>query len=534
MAASQPFGVSCKGGLNTNLNQLEMLGQPGLATKLVNFEVDPDGGYRRINGYTAFGDTRPNGSNEILGLAVYADGLIACSGDGIFFSPDGENAWLQINRASVHSSGDNYTAFTGRSMDARTNQRQSSFALYEGNTDYGQIIICDGVNKPFYFHMEGTGSLTTRTFYAEEITVTNTHAPTVCAVHDHHLVVAGADAAKDTIYYSHNFEPENFNGAGAGSIKLSDQVVGLKSFRGDLIIFCRNSLHKLININDSSNIAVVPITQNVGCLSSHSIQEIGGDLVFLSPDGIRSVAGTSRIGDVELGSVSRQIQSIISTVANDINSFTITSAVLRSKSQYRLFYSTASGSTVSAKGIIGTLTANGFEWSETIGIQATGFASGFEATGIEKLYHGDNQGYVYNHNTGNTFIATGTAFNINAIYQTPNYDFGDIGTRKTLHYVKISITPEGEVQPSLRVRYDYEDTDIPQPADYVLDSVPLPALFGTAVFSTAIFGASNDPMLRQAIQGSGSVCNFRISSSDQNAPYAINGLYINYVPSGRR
>ena len=81
---------SCKGGLNTNLNQLEMLAQPGLATKLVNFEVDPDGGYRRINGYTAFGDTRPNGSNKILGLAVYADGLIACSGDGIFFSPDGE------------------------------------------------------------------------------------------------------------------------------------------------------------------------------------------------------------------------------------------------------------------------------------------------------------------------------------------------------------------------------------------------------------------------------------------------------------
>ena len=534
MAASQPYGVSCKGGLNTNLNQLEMLAQPGLATKLVNFEVDPDGGYRRINGYTAFGDTRPNGSNEILGLAVYADGLIACSGDGIFFSPDGENAWLQINRASVAGTGDNHTAFTGRSMDARTSQAQTSFTIFEGNTDYGQIIITDGVNKPFLFSMTGTGGLTTRTFFAEEVTVSGTTAPTVCAIHDQHLVVAGAPTAKNTVFYSTLLDPSSFSGTGSGSILLPDQVVGIKSFRSDLIIFCRNSIHKLININDSNSIAIVPVTQNVGCLSSHSIQEIGGDLVFLSPDGIRSVAGTSRIGDVELGSVSRQIQSIISTVANGINSFTITSAVLRSKSQYRLFYSTASGSTVSAKGIIGTLTANGFEWSETIGIQATGFASGFEVTGIEKLYHGDNQGYVYNHNTGNTFIATGTVFDINAIYQTPNYDFGDIGTRKTLHYAKISITPEGEAQPSLRVRYDYEDTDIPQPADYVLDSVPLPALFGTAVFATAIFGASNDPMLRQAIQGSGSVCNFRISSSDQNAPYAINGIYINYVPSGRR
>ena len=533
MAASQPFGISCKGGLNTNLNQLEMLAQPGLATKLLNFEVDPDGGYRRINGYTAFGSTRPNAANKILGLEVYADGLIVCSGDGIFFSVDG-NSWLQINRANVHSSGDNYTTFTGRSLDARTGQKQSSFALYEGNTDYGQIIICDGVNKPFYFHMEGTGSLTTRTFFAEEITVNNTDAPTVCAVHDHHLVAAGADASKDTIFYSHNFEPENFNGAGAGSIKLSDQVVGLKSFRDDLIIFCRNSLHKLVNINDSNNIAILPITQNVGCLSANSIQEIGGDLVFLSPDGIRSVAGTSRIGDVELGSVSRQIQSVIEEIATAVNTFTITSVVLRSKSQYRLFYTVDGETPRASKGIIGTLTPNGFEWSQTQGIQASGLASGFNRDSIEKEYHGDQNGYVYNHNSGNNFIASGVPFDIDAQYATPNYDFGDIGTRKTLHYAKISITPEGEVQPTLRVRYDYEDTSIPQPPDYVLDEVPLPAIFGTSVFGTAIFGASNDPMLRQALQGSGHSCSFRVSSLDKKAPYAINGIYINYVPAGRR
>ena len=533
MAASQPFGISCKGGLNTNLNQLEMLAQPGLATKLINFEVDPDGGYRRVNGYTAFGDTRPNGNNKILGLEVYADGLIVCSGDGIFFSVDGAS-WLQINRASVAGTGDNYTAFTGRSFDARTSQLQSSFALYEGNTDYGQIIICDGVNKPFYFHMEGTGSLTTRTFFAEEITVTGTTAPKTCVVHDHHLVVAGADAAKDTIYYSKNFTPEDFTGTGSGAIKLSDQVIGLKSFRDDLIIFCRNSLHKLININNASTIEIVPITQNVGCLSEDSIQEIGGDLVFLSPDGIRSVAGTSRIGDVELGSVSRQIQSITSTLAKSIDTYTIASSVLRSKSQYRLFYTIDGESSRVSKGIIGTLTSNGFEWSETQGIQATAFMSGFSSNGIEREFHGDLDGYVYNHNQGNSFYEDGAAFNVDAQYTTPNYDFGDIGTRKTLHYAKISITPEGEVQPTLRVRYDYEDTSIPQPPDYVLDAVPLPAIFGSAVFGIAVFGASNDPMLRQAIQGSGHSASFRISSKDQNAPYAINGIYINYVPAGRR
>ena len=50
-------------------------------------------------------------------------------------------------------------------------------------------------------------------------------------------------------------------------------------------------------------------------------------MLFLSPDGIRTVAGTARIGDVELGSVSRQIQSIISDIAAD-SGFIITSGVL--------------------------------------------------------------------------------------------------------------------------------------------------------------------------------------------------------------
>ena len=58
-------------------------------------------------------------------------------------------------------------------------------------------------------------------------------------------------------------------------------------------------------------------------------------------------------------------------------------------------------------------------------------------------------------------------------------------TRKTMHYAKISVSPEGAVSPSLRVRYDYEDPNIPQPADYNLATIPLPATFGSSIFGTA-------------------------------------------------
>ena len=100
--------------------------------------------------------------------------------------------------------------------------------------------------------------------------------------------------------------------------------------------------------------------------------------------------------------------------------------------------------------------------------------------------------------------------------------------------MKISVSPEGEILPFLRLRYDYEDLDIPQPAPYPVVGIPIPSAFGSAIFAAATFGGSKDPMFRQAVEGSGHVTNFRITSDDQNAPYAINGLYVDYVPSGRR
>ena len=91
--------------------------------------------------------------------------------------------------------------------------------------------------------------------------------------------------------------------------------------------------------------------------------------------------------------------------------FTISSAVLRNKSQYRLFYSTANANNRRIKRNYRYFkTANGFEWSETLGIQATGFTTGFNSSGVEKEYHGDNKGYIYNHDIGTSFFKSGNSF----------------------------------------------------------------------------------------------------------------------------
>ena len=151
-----------------------------------------------------------------------------------------------------------------------------------------------------------------------------------------------------------------------------------------MIIFCNNSIFKLININNSTTVAVVPITENVGCMNRNTIQEIGGDLVFLSPDGLRTVAGTARIGDTELGVISNPIQSVLKEIANDIDNFQLCSAIIRNRSQYRLFYNVDATSNTTAKGFIGTLTRQGFQYSQTEGIKATAITSDFDKDGVEQ------------------------------------------------------------------------------------------------------------------------------------------------------
>ena len=539
MAASMPFSVPLEGGLNKSTNSLALLRTPGVATKLKNFEVSIEGGYRRINGYTLFGGdsaVRPNTSEDVEGLSVYADGVIAVVGNDIFFSQDG-TSYLQINKDSVSASGDNFSTFSGRSELSLTNLDQCEFALFEGTTDYGELVITDksGNNKPFLFKMTATSAvLSSRTFFVSQITISGSKTAKFCTIHDNHLVVAGDPTTPNTLYYSATGDIDSFSGSGSGSITLEDKIVGLKSFRNELFIFCQNSIFKLQNINNSSTIAVVPVTKNIGCLDGQTIQEIAGDLILLAPDGFRTVAGTARIGDVELGTISQAIQPIINKIVAASSSLQFSSVVLRDKSQYRMFYSSLTDNTTNSKGIIGTLRQNGFQWSETSGIQAPAIASGFDSNGVEKFYHGDRDGYIYNHDTGNNFNPAGTSTNIEAEYQSPDFDYGDLGTLKTLEFVKLSFTPEGDCQPTLRYKFDYDSNTTPQPLDITLESIPQPALFGTATFNSAKFGAAQQPLVRQALTGSGHSNFFRIFSEDTNAPYTINGLYINFRPAGRQ
>jgi|TARA_R110002110_G_scaffold330095_3_gene541437 hypothetical protein len=597
--AEQGVSVICEGGLDLVGTTHTLFRTPGVATELQNFESSIHGGYRRINGYTKFGSNQPNGSaDDVEGIFRYAKGVVACQGANIYYSTDG-STWTQVNKNTyqaktgtvtvssgsatitgsstafssefavgddIRVNGEEYnilsiTNNTSMAVDenfissassqtiykngatagqlssgsavARTNQSNCQFTVYEGESQYGELFITDGVNEIAQLKITISGS--TYTYSFKEIEARSAPVnPSLCTIFAERLIVAGQSANPQVLAYSTRLIPEDFTGASAGTIDVGDRIRAIKPFRNKLIIFCKDSIYQLSNLDSTPVLSGV--TKNIGCLDGNTVQEIGGDLIFLSPDGLRTIAGTARIDDIELSSISRKILPVFrDNVLPNLTNLVFSSMVVREKSQYRLFYYNSTKANNFQEGVIGTfkISSTGaavYEWSQTVGIPARRLHAGTDENNSEVLYHASDDGYVWQHDTGNNFGGS----NIEAVYKTPDLDYGDAGVRKTLYYLKTSIRAEG-TNNNLKVlpRFDFEDNTVPQPTEIDLGSLASPSAFGTSVFGTGIFGQTLFPQQRAILAGSGFTSNFKIRSTDTASPYTVSGFYVDFIPGGR-
>ena len=596
--AEQGISINCEGGLDLVSSTSLLFRTPGVAQRLNNFESSIHGGYRRISGFSKFGSSQVSGSNQLEGIFRYAKGVVACASSNIFYSADGDS-WTQVNKdtyqtktgtvavtsgsATITGSGTAFTTefaigddilingeqflvlsiATDTSMTAdgnfassassqaikkngatisqlnsasavsRGSQSLCEFTVYESNKQYGKLYIADGENKIAELVIEITDA-GVHTFSFKELNRSAPTDPSLVTIFGERLIVAGQSSNPQQVAYSTRLTPENFTGASAGTVDVGDQIVGIKSFRNKLIVFCKNSIYQLSNLDSTAVLSSV--TKNIGCVSGKTIQEIGGDLIFLAPDGLRTIAGTARIDDIELGSISRKILPVFrDDVFPNLSTITFSSMVIREKSQYRLFYFKNGTADLQQKGILGTfkISSQGvplYEWSQTTGIPARITHSGFDENDNEVHYHATTDGRVYNHDTGTSFDGS----NIPCEYKTPDLDYGDSGVRKTLYYIKTSIRAEG-ANDNLKVlcRYDFDDNNVPQPTELAIGSLASPAVFGTAVFASAVFGQTLFPQQKINLTGSGFTNNFRISSNGTGSSYTVSGFYVDYIPGGR-
>ena len=504
-----PYTASCGGGLILNKDVYNM--QPGEALQLTNFEPSTEGGYRRLNGTTKYNSTivpQVSSSDERVQMSAIFNSLIIAARGGTVSTGTTSGSWT--SRAT--SKGATYTYDFDKYNYNGTNKiiiATGEAAAFTLDTSYTEDII----------NATGGGTAPTNPKFVKSFA--------------NHMFYAGMSNATHNIIFSGPYTEDDFDSS-AGEIKVGDVVTGLKVFTDELFIFCQRSIYKITGTS-SSNFALAEIAKNVGTIAHHSIQEVSGDLLFLSADGIRTIAGTERIGDIELGTVSKQIQDRI----NDITYDNVTSLVIRDKSQYRLFYPVTTASESISKGIIAVIKVNpntnqlGYEYADIKGLKVSCCDSDY-ISNTEIVVSGGYDGYIYKQESENVWTRASATYNLDSTYRSPDMTMGDPGIRKSMERINLNWKPEGEVAASMYLQFNYNDVGTPQPSVITLESTGSGAYFGVGIYGTSAWGQGDLPITRKSVEGSGFAIALKITDTSNKIPWAIRGFQLEFVAGGRR
>jgi len=381
-----------------------------------------------------------------------------------------------------------------------------------------KIVLTDGINPAATY--DGSNY----------IQITSSFAPTdpkIAAEFQNHLFLTADPAEVSNLYFSAptaetDFDPAN----GAGVINVGFEIVTIKKFRNVLYIFGTNNIKRLVGEN-AANFRLETVTSNLGCLARDSVVELGGDLLFLAPDGIRPIGGTNKIGDVNLETVSKNIQATVNNLITSESLDNLSSVIIRSKSQFRYLFS-SSGS----NGLIGGLREfqgrYGFEFGQVFGLECTCADSGYIGQ-TEFVIHGSSSGKMFQQESGTSFDTE----NILSIYKTPFVYFENPEQRKNFYSTATYMKAEGSFNIALAVTYDYDNTDIITPENFSMANDSPGAFFDSgsniAIYDTTdIYDGNPSPVESVSFSGSGKSIAFTYVTDDTNESHSIQGYTVTY------
>lgn len=488
-------------------------------------------GWTKIN-VPSYGTVLVNGAGQ-TGSSLVIDGLTDNPKVGDTFTISGvEKVYTVLTTATVTSGGatlsispslasspaDNaaVTWLTANYSDSEK-LRTSKYRI----STTSKIVGVDGVNYPFIY--DGT------TYTVLDAT-TDLLGVSFVAFHKNHLVFAKGDK----IIFSSPYTDTDFNPAnGSGIISIGGVITGIIVFREALIVFTEESISQIVG-NTSADFVLQSITRNVGCVASDTIQEIGGDIMFLGPEGLRLLGATDRTGDFNLGVVSKVIQQEATDLILSSSSFA--SVVIKQKSQYRIFGYNSSITPASAKGILGTQmtadnTAN-IAWAETSGIKAY-VADGDYKNQTETLVFAHEDGYVYRLESGSSFDGS----NIVASFATPYVPINDPRVRKTFYKLFLYTDPLGSVTTSVNLKLDFDDRGSIQPETITLsNNTGSVGFYGTstAKYGTTVYGDRLKRLFQTQVVGSAFSVSLQFVSNGTDPAFSLDAATLEYSTHDRR
>jgi hypothetical protein len=426
-------------------------------------------------------------------------------------------ATLSIFPALDSSPADNAAVtFLGISSTGGSKARFVDFS-FDGTE---KTVMVDGVNYPL-------AGNTTVGVYRLNSTTDLLGASTVDSFSNHLFFGVG-----NKLIFSSPFDETDYLIAnGAGTVLVQGKITGLKNFRDKLVIFTNSRIYQLTG-SSVTDFKLDEIVGELGCAEPDSIQEVGGDLLFLGPDGLRFVGATARIGDFNLSLASAPIQDPLNAFRSKYTS--LCSVTIRDKSQYRIFGFITGEVEAQAEGYLGTQFVgqeqSNFQWAKMEGIKAYRASSAHTITEEIVVFSGES-GYVHLLESGDTFDGTV----IPAKFYTPFMSINDPRIRKTLYKSTTYYNPEGSIGGTLTLNYDFSSPTKIQPSPQGLTGGGTFAIYGEAIFGTESFGGEPDTVLTVSPTGSFFTVSLEYDFNSTNtAPFIVDTGLLEFSINDRK
>ena len=427
-----------------------------------------------------------------------------------------------------HGTGTDWTHIGTSSSTNTLKARYASFNF----TQEDKTIFVDSKSFPIIYNSSGNTTVNLTSSNSSDVQ----GAENVAVFKNHAFYSKGSKiffTAPNTV---DDFATSN----GAGTLNIGFDVTGMIGFREQLIIFTTDTIKKLVG-STSSDFRLEPITDRIGCINPDSIQEFGGDIAYLSPDGIRLLSATDRIGDLALDIASDPIYKDANEFISQTDVFC--SVLVRGKSQYRLFAYIPSVQAASASGLIATKFiaqgGSGIAWSTTKGLKVNVADSTYSGA-TETIMFGNDDGFCYRMDSGNSFDGSP----IESIYESPFMPITDPQIRKTMYKLTLYANPTGTMNVDVNFKIDFDagnDPSVIQPPAITVSSAAAGggiSLFGA---STSVYGGSGvtyggvlDKIYKQNLVGSFKTVAMRITDNSTNPTFTLDTAVLEYRQHDRQ
>jgi hypothetical protein len=382
---------------------------------------------------------------------------------------------------------------------------------FYGTTGFERAYGASGVGKAFEFDGASIIPITTGM---------PTDTPHLIAAHKNHLFLG---FPQGSLQFSDLGWPRSFTAIlGAAELGMGHDLTGIIPNAAATLLITTESSLAVLTGNDSSDFLLEPLSDEAGA-KRFSQQRIG-QIVYLDNRGVRSVASTQTWGNFKLGTYTSLIQRELKAKRGR-GAQPIGSCVVKSKDQYLLFFDDGTGISI----YFGRKNPEPMLFEYPFTISAGPWVQ--EVDGVERVFVGAEDGYVYELNKGTSFDGEV----IEAFIQMPFGHQGEPRTLKRYHKAVLEMIAGPRTSLALVAQFDYGVGLQPYAHSEVFGIEGAGGLWGISSWAQFQWDAPTVAQAESYLQGLGVNMSLIVfSSSATQDSYTLQGATIMYSKRGMK